>query len=864
MKDARWILDVENESQIDSCASGSVHGMILPMQAGAAPPELRAVLGPTNTGKTRLAIDRMLGHASGMIGFPLRLLARENYERIVRLKGPGRVALITGEEKIVPPNPSYFVCTVEAMPLDVAVDFLAIDEIQLCGDPERGHVFTDRLLHARGRLETLFLGAETIRPLLQRLVPEARIERRPRFSALTYSGPRKLTRLPPRSAVVAFSAAEVYETAEMIRRHKGGAAVVMGGLSPRTRNAQVALFQDGDVDYLVATDAIGMGLNMDIDHVAFAGLTKFDGHRHRPLRAAELAQIAGRAGRYTNDGTFGTALHVGPIDPAIAEAVENHRFQPLRGLKWRSRDLDFGSLDGLLHSLRRPSGVPGLERSRDADDVLALAALARNEDIRRRAAGPQAISLLWEVCRIPDFRKLMSDSHASLLARVYRFLSGPEERLPADWIGRQVSRLDRTCGDIHTLTWRIANIRVWTYIANRPDWVDDPAELQGRTRAIEDRLSDALHEGLTQRFVDRRTTVLKRRMREDRPLLSAVKPDGAVIVEGEPVGRLDGFIFSGDLDGAADDGRAIAAAAQRALRGEIDRRILALEADGDDAFDLDAGGRLLWRGAPVARLLGDRDALAPRVKPLSSSLLDGARSERLRVRLAAWVEAHLRRVFAPLYRALAADLKGPSRGVVYHLRQGLGTARREGPLAELMHSLDQRQRAKLRSLGVRFGEHDVFFPSLLKPRVTALRARLCALHARLDAPPPMPPEGQPSAPVDRATCATLLSSVGHRRLGGRMVRVDIVEKIAREARRAARRGSADPARLAGMAGCGGGELAAMLRDLGYRVAEADAGVLALRPTRRKSRKTRNPAAPARRRPATDSPFAQLKDLVPAK
>jgi ATP-dependent RNA helicase SUPV3L1/SUV3 len=837
--------------------------MIHGMQRRVDAPELRAVLGPTNTGKTRLAIDRMLGHASGMIGFPLRLLARENYERIVRLKGPGRVALITGEEKIVPPSPAYFICTVEAMPLDVAVDFLAIDEVQLCGDPERGHVFTDRLLHARGRQETLFLGAETIRPLLRRLVPEARIERRPRFSSLAYDGPRKLTRLPPRSAVVAFSAAEVYETAEMIRRHKGGTAVVMGGLSPRTRNAQVALFQEGDVDYLVATDAIGMGLNMDIDHVAFAGLTKFDGHRHRSLRAAELAQIAGRAGRYTNDGTFGTALDIGPIDPAMVEAIENHRFKPLRGLKWRNRALDFGSLDGLLHSLRRPPGVPGLERGRDADDMLALAALARNADIRRRAAAPRAVSLLWEVCRIPDFRKLMSENHANLLARVYRFLSGPEERLPADWIDRQVARLDRTCGDMHTLTWRIANIRVWTYIANRPDWVDDAAHWQGRTRAIEDRLSDALHQALTQRFVDRRTTVLKRRLKDDSPLLSAVKADGAVLVEGEPIGRLDGFVFEGDLAGAADEGRAIAAAAQRALRGEIDRRIRALEDDDDTAFALDAAGRLLWRGAAVARLLGDRDALAPRVAVLSSDLLDGPRAERLRVRLAGWLDSHLRALFAPLYAAVAADLPGPARGVVYHLRLGLGTARREGPLRDLLSALDPPMRARLRRLGVRFAEHDVFFPALLKPRVTVVRARLSALHARLDAPLPLPPAGQPSAPLAGKTCAIILSSVGHRRLGGRMVRVDIVEKIAREARRVARHGAADPARLAGMAGCGGPELAAVLRDLGYRVAEAAAGGFALRADRRKPRRPA-PDASRRSRSVADSPFAQLKDLVPAK
>ncbi|MCH8997602.1 MAG: disulfide oxidoreductase, partial [Proteobacteria bacterium] len=452
-----------------------------------------AVLGPTNTGKTYLAIERMLGHRSGMIGFPLRLLARENYDRVVAIKGARQVALVTGEEKILPPRARYFLCTVESMPLDRPVAFLGVDEIQLCADPDRGHVFTDRLLHARGLEETMFLGAETIRPILRRLVPEAQVITRPRFSTLSYSGARKLTRLPPRSAVVAFSAAEVYAMAELLRRQRGGTAVVLGALSPRTRNAQVAMFEAGEVDYLVATDAIGMGLNLDLDHVAFAKLVKFDGRNVRRLSPAEVAQIAGRAGRHMSDGTFGTTGEVGALEPDLVEAVEAHRFDPLRALYWRNRDLDFRSPRLLLRALERRPPEPELIRVRKADDLTALAALARDPEIAELAGNPGAVRLLWEVCQVPDFQQILSDQHARLLGRIYRFLAAGEERLPEDWVARQIDRIDRSDGDIDTLTARIAHIRTWTYVANRGDWLDDAGHWQERTRAIEDKLSDALH-----------------------------------------------------------------------------------------------------------------------------------------------------------------------------------------------------------------------------------------------------------------------------------------------------------------------------------------------------------------------------------
>src|SRR5580700_9126891 len=550
-------------------------------------PRLVAVLGPTNTGKTHYAIERMLDHRSGMIGFPLRLLARENYDRVVKLRGARAVALITGEEKILPPNPSYFVCTVESMPLDRPVEFLAVDEIQLCADPERGHVFTARLLHARGLSETMFLGADTIRPLMRRLVPGAEYVGRPRFSTLSHTGHKKVTRLPPRSAVVAFAVADVFSLAELVRRQRGGTAVVLGALSPRARNAQVGMFQAGEVDYLVATDAIGMGLNMDLDHVAFASLSKFDGRGLRHLSAAEIGQIAGRAGRHMTDGTFGTTADEGVLDPSIVNAVEDHRFDPLTRISWRNTHLRFGSIGMLLRSLDERPPAPGLIQVRDADDHGALQRLSRNSEVTALATNPGAVRLLWEVCQIPDFRKMMSDSHARFLAQCFLHLAGPTERLPTPWIAGQIAQLDRVDGDIDTLMSRIAHIRTWTYITHRGDWIDGADDWQERARGIEDRLSDALHESITQRFVDRRSAFLVRHLAGDGELLASVDREGEVRGEGSYVGRLDGFRFIPDVASDGVETRMLVTAANRVLRGEIMSRGQQLATDGDDAFAID-------------------------------------------------------------------------------------------------------------------------------------------------------------------------------------------------------------------------------------------------------------------------------------
>ena len=596
-----------------------------------------AVLGPTNTGKTHLAIERMLGHDTGLIGLPLRLLAREVYDKVAARVGADKVALITGEEKIKPESPRYYVCTVEAMPREADVDFLAIDEVQLAADPERGHVFTDRLLHVRGRQETLLLGAQTMREAISDLIPGANFISRPRLSKLTYAGEKKITRLPPRSALVAFSASEVYAIAELIRRQRGGAAVVLGALSPRTRNAQVALYQSGDVDFLVATDAIGMGLNLDVDHVAFAGTRKFDGQVHRALTPAELAQIGGRAGRHMNDGTFGVTGGVEPFSADVIERLETHTFDTVKSLQWRSRDLDFGSLDRLRDSLRQTPREGRLARARMADDTMALEAVSHDPEVAALAIAPAAVGRLWEVCQVPDYRKISAQNHAELVATLYKFLLTGEERIPVDWFANQVAFADRTDGDIDTLANRIAHIRTWTFVSNRVDWLADHEHWQERTKAIEDSLSDAMHERLTQRFVDRRTSALMRGLKEKDELYAEIADDGAVKVERHYVGRLKGFRFFADTEAEGIHGKAARNAAAHVLTKELSMRVRRVVAAKADAFKLTHRGLVLWREEEIARLEAGDDPLKPVVVVLSDEHLTGPDKEKVQERLNTWI-----------------------------------------------------------------------------------------------------------------------------------------------------------------------------------------------------------------------------------
>ena len=819
---------------------------------------LVAILGPTNTGKTHLAIERMLDHQSGMIGFPLRLLARENYDRVVKLKGARAVALITGEEKILPPNPSYFICTVESMPLDRAVEFLAIDEIQLCPDRERGHVFTARLLHARGLRETMFLGADTIRPLMRRLVPDAEYVSRPRFSTLSYSGHKKVTRLPPRSAVVAFAVADVFSLAELVRRQRGGTAVVLGALSPRARNAQVGMFQAGEVDYLIATDAIGMGLNMDLNHVAFARLAKFDGRGLRRLAAAEVGQIAGRAGRHMNDGTFGTTADEGPLDPEIVSAVEAHKFEPLTRIAWRNSALRFNSVGMLLNSLDEPPSVRGLIQTRDADDHQVLRALSRNPEVAALATHPGAVRLLWEVCQIPDFRKMMSDSHARFLAQCFLHLAGPNERLPTPWIAGQIAQLDRVDGDIDTLMVRIAHIRTWTYITHRADWVQGAADWQERARGIEDRLSDALHESITQRFVDRRSAFLVRHLDGDGELLASVDKAGEVRVEGSYVGRLDGFRFVPDSSDGAES-RTLATAANRVLRGEIAARARQLAVDGDDAFVLDPVGNVTWRGGVVGRLVSGDGPLAPRIDISAGDFLEGPARERVRQRLQAFVKGVVERRLAPLFALRDLPLEGVARGLAFQLVDALGCLA-SVEAAEQLRALDRASRRALGRAGVRFGNESLYVEPLLGAESARFRALLWAVRQGRTVPPlPGARALGKALAVDPQLPASFYAALGRRVIGGLALRPDRLDRLSQAASGRARTGPfAADAGLAALAGVAVADLRRLLQGLGYRALIRDGAELFVARPRRLSGPSRRAA---RRDAAPDGhPFAKLNQL----
>ncbi|MGQ0585494.1 MAG: helicase-related protein [Reyranella sp.] len=758
----------------------------MPSSAASASGRLTAVLGPTNTGKTYLAIERMLGHESGMIGFPLRLLARENYERIVAVKGVKQVALITGEEKIAPPGARYFVCTVESMPVERPVSFLAVDEVQMAADPERGHFFTDRLLHARGMNETMLLGADTIRPVLNRLLPDIDVVARPRFSKLSYVGAKKATRLPRRSAVVGFSAGEVYEIAELIRRQRGGTAIVMGAMSPRTRNAQVDMFQSGEVDYLVATDAIGMGLNMDVNHVWFASLRKFDGRGSRPLRAVELAQIAGRAGRHMNDGTFGTTADVSGLEPEIVEAIENHRFDPLRDVQWRNSDLDFRTVPALIASLNVAPDHATLQRVREQDDQLALQTLAAQSDFLPRMRTPQRVRLLWEVCQVPDFRKTMTEEHTRLLSQLFGHLTQGGERLPEDWIDSHVKRLEHFDGDIDTLMARIAHVRTWTYISHRPDWIQRATHWQERARAIEDRLSDALHQRLTQRFVDRRAALLVRRLRDEGEMTTSVAAAGEVTVEGEHLGRIEGFRFVPDTAESHADQKAVMSAALRALRQDLPARLQAFASSADGEIVFDSQLRVCWGGGPVARLLPSGDILAPKVEALATDLLDGPAREDVRKRAAAWVETRIRLGLSELMDARAtAELPAGARGVVFQLSESLGVLSRR-PIEDQLAQLGDDDRKALARLGVRVGVYSIYFPSMLKPVPIRLRAGLWMIARNRETIPPLPAEGRTSMDLPKDAERDFYATIGYLPLGDHAIRADMVERLAAMARQAVR------------------------------------------------------------------------------
>ena len=780
-----------------------------------------AVLGPTNTGKTTYAIDRMLGHRTGVIGLPLRLLAREVYDRIVAVRGPSVVALVTGEERIVPPRTQYWVCTVEAMPEGMGCDFLAVDEIQLCADPERGHVFTDRLMRARGLHETLFLGADTMRGAIAALVPGVQFLRRDRMSELTYVGEKKISRMRPRSAIVGFSVENVYAIAELIRRQKGGAAVVMGALSPRTRNAQVDMYQNGEVDYLVATDAIGMGLNLDVDHVAFSALSKFDGRRMRPLAPNELAQIAGRAGRGLKSGTFGTTGEAGPLDDQVARAIMDHSFTPQRKLNWRNPALQFGSITRLIETLETTPDHDMLVKAREADDLQALKALSEVAEIQARCTDGPSVRMLWDVCRIPDFRGISHAEHAGLLETIFNYLHQLGQ-IPDDWLARQINRIDRTDGDIDALSKRLAFIRTWTYVAQRKGWTNDISHWRGQTRSVEDRLSDALHERLTQRFVDRRTSVLLRRLGQKEAMVAEVSNTGEVTVEGEFVGKLEGFRFTQDKGSSGAEAKTIKSASLQALAPQFHLRADRFYNAPDTEIDFTEQGGLIWGKDAVGKLVAGPDAMKPQVDVFVDDVAGPDVAQKVQRRLQHFIDRKIAALFEPLLN-LSRDetLTGPARGFAFRLVENLGVLPR-ADVADEVKALEQDARSALRKHGVRFGQFTVFMPLLLKPAPTRLRLVLWSLANNLSEFPESPPPGLVTIPADRSAPQGADTMSGYRIAGERAIRIDMLERLADMLRgentRAGFEAKADMLSITGMTL---EQFADLMQGLGYRAEKAE-------------------------------------------
>lgn len=837
---------------------------------------LTAVLGPTNTGKTHLAVERMCAHSGGMIGFPLRLLAREVYDRVVKVKGKPQVALLTGEERILPPGARYFLCTAESMPTDRAFPFVAIDEAQMGADPDRGHVFTNAMLHVRGTDETMILGAETLRPLIRRLLPDAKIIARPRFSSLDMVEPIKLSRLPARSAIVAFTGEEVYAIAEMLRRHKGGAAVVMGSLSPRTRNAQVELYQSGEVDYLVATDAIGMGLNLDISHIAFASLSKFDGRRHRRLHVSEMAQIAGRAGRYQRNGTFSTTMlgiekdGDGPLfAPDEIEAIENHEFPPLKSLMWRNFRLDYSSLPRLITSLEVNPAALELWRGADAIDLQVLKKLAEKSWVQERAQGKNPLIRLWSTCGLPDYRRTGVDAHAELVGRIYRHLTEGDGFLPENWIQAELAALDNVAGDIATLSDRIAAARTWTYASHRSSWLRNPEEWAATARTIEDRLSDALHQRLTQKFVDRRTSLLLRGIKNhERHIHAEVEPDGSVVVEGVVIGLLSGFRFQADPSARAGEKRLLLAAGEKNLRKELVQRANAMAQAPDTEFALDFDGRdlpsILWKGEWVARLRPGKDMLHPEVELERTLDQLEARDKALR-RLNTWLETQKAQHLSALDRLnnLQDKLSPAARGMIVQLVETLGVLPREN-VENLIASLTLQDRRVLARSSVRLGVMHIFSKQALKPEATRWRLALWAAANQITDMPLLPAPGRTSLLLEPEAPADFYSVAGFWPLSGFAVRVDIADRIActlhdqRPKKRNEPAGfKPDPA-LQGSAGLSNKHFAQLLRALGFRNTGKEEGIYAFHHRHRRTvRKDKNRPLQAN----INSPFAKLGEML---
>ena len=686
--------------------------------------KVTAVLGPTNTGKTYLAIDTMLSFQSGMIGFPLRLLAREVYDKVIKKMDPSQVALITGEEKIIPINAKYFLCTVESMPIDKNLEFVGVDEIQMCSDSERGHIFTDRLLNLRGEKLTMLMGSNTIKSIIEKLSDDVEFINKERFSKLTFGGHKKISRIERKSAVIAFSAEEVYAIAELIRRQKGGAAIVMGSLSPKTRNAQVSLYQSGDVDYLVATDAIGMGINMDLDNVFFSNIKKFDGKKLRRLNISEIGQIAGRAGRYLNDGTFGITGECSEINPEEIEALEQHKFPDIQNIYWRNSNLNFNSKLSLIKSLDEKPNKDWLRRIYECEDEKVLKYFLKEAVDFNFEENSSNLKILWECCQIPDFVKKTYGHHLEIVSKVFKFLTTGNQRIPNQYIKEQLTLLDKVEGNVDSISNRIANVRTWSYVSNKSNWVENQDYWIERTKNLEDKLSDRLHEELTKTFIDKRASVLARGLKQDITFDTEIINDEIVMINKQYIGHLKGLKLELDLkvDALDADIKSLKKAARHNVSPEIIKRITQIIDTG--LIELNNDFKIYWKNYPIAKIIPGTDYLNPKIQLIIDEMIENEERNKLDLFIQEWIQKKINTELKSLI-----DLKNTRennselRALAYHLYENNGVVKRD-EVSSYLKKLDQNERKKLRSLGVKFGRYHIFLFKLFKPSSVSLRTLL--------------------------------------------------------------------------------------------------------------------------------------------
>ncbi len=738
---------------------------------------ITAILGPTNTGKTHLAVETMLEYETGIIGFPLRLLAREIFDKCVNKVGAEKVALITGEEKIIPKSPKYFVCTVESMPQDMMVDFIAVDEIQMCTDHERGHIFTDRLLNARGEKLTMFLGSHTMKSVISSLIKNIEFVNRERYSKLTYSGYKKISRLNPKTALIAFSVDEVYAIAELVRRQKGGAAIIMGSLSPKTRNSQVQLYQSGDANFLVATDAIGMGINMDINNVSFSNLRKFDGKKTRKLNLSEISQIAGRAGRHINDGTFGITGQCKQLSSDEIEKLEKHELNKIDMLYWRNAKINFDSLNNLVSSLEEKTDNEFLKRINDCEDEKVLKFMIKNNQDIKGKLSKDYLKTLWECCQIPDFSKKAYGNHTEVVKKVFEFLTSKFGKVTNDYMKKQLEYLDKYNGNIDTLTNRISNVRTWAYVANKKNWTSNSDYWIERTKYIEDKLSDKLHEELTKSFIDKRISVLSKNLKQNITLTTEIKNDDEVVIDGQYMGRLKGMKLELDLKSGSlkTDIKSLRKAARQAIAPELMKRTNKII--DSEIFKLNDDHKIYWKDDPIAYITRGKNYLHPKIELLVDEAIDPGSKEKLKMYLEKKLYELISSELSNLVNLSKAEFKNNyARALCYQLFENNGVIKRE-KIHHMIKNISKEDRLILRKIGVKIGRYHVFLPRMLKPSAVDLRVKLWKLYFPEDKLNNIPKYGLNFLKDEATKNNKFLLICGFENFNKFYVRIDILERL---------------------------------------------------------------------------------------